>query len=298
MKTLRLITLLLVSIAVTFTGCESDVDNIDSFESKSKLVVLSYISPQDTMLEVRVQKTQPAIGKQLTDEQRKVKDATVTISNGTSVVSLAYNAETNQYEADARAWPIEAGKTYKLKVVAPGATAEASCTVPFTDGIEITEATAPYSIIEDYYGQSVRRYTITFKWRDAPNVKNFYRTLAFKEYSITDFYGKRVYKEGLYASYEDDKEIQDDEETDNGIMTSEPLVFHDYNYENIDKPYYIHCVLVVSDQNYYLYHRSLDEQEESNGNPFAEPTLMYTNMEGGIGVFAGYNQLLSTIEIE
>lgn len=282
------------------TGCESDVDNIDSFESKSKLVVVSYISPQDTMLVVRVQKTQPALGQQLTEEQRKVKDATVTISDGASVVALAYNAANNQYEADARTWPIAAGKTYRLKVVAPVGTAEATCTVPLTEGIAITEATAPYTLIEDYYGQSVRKYTITFKWQDAPGVTNFYRTLAFKEYTLTDHNGeKRVYKEGLYGSYDnDDRQIQNDENYQGGIMTSEPLVYHDYSSESIEKPYYINCVLVVSDKNYFLYHRALNKQEESNGNPFAEPALMYSNVKGGLGVFGGYNQLLARITVE
>ncbi|NDK56679.1 DUF4249 domain-containing protein [Pontibacter fetidus] len=298
MKILRVITLL-VTIVTTLTGCESDVNNIESFESKSKLVVVSYISPQDTMLVVRVQKTQPALGKQLTEEQRNVKDAVVTIADGTAIVALAYNATTNQYEADARAWPVQAGKTYHLKVAAPGSTAEATCTIPLTDGITITEATAPYTIIQDYYGQSVPKYTITFKWQDAPGVKNFYRTLAFKEYSFTDFSGKKhTYKEGLYGSYDnEDKQLQDDEDYQGSIMSSEPLVYYDYNSGSVDKPYYINCVLVVSDKNYFLYHRALDKQEESNGNPFAEPALMYTNMQGGLGVFAGYNQLVTKIEI-
>jgi hypothetical protein len=299
MKIIRIFSLLLLSTIVGLSGCESDVKDIDSFEGKSKLVVVSYIAPQDTMLIVRVQKTQPAIGRKLTSEQLKVKDAIVTISNGSSTVALNYNHETFQYEADARAWPVEAGKTYSLKVMSGVGNAEAICTIPFTEGIAITELEAPYTIVQDYFGQDVRRYTVSYKWSDAPDKKNYYRTLAYKMYTYTDsYYGtKRVQKEGLYGSFNNDREIQTDEETRNGMMSSEPISYHEYNYAAMDKPFYIYAVLVVSDRNYYLYHRDLNKQQGSNGNPFAEPALIYTNIEGGLGVFAGYNQLVSRLEL-
>lgn len=299
MKIIRLITLLLVSIAATFAGCESEVVNLDSFEGKSKLVVVSYISPQDTLLVARVQKTQPAIGKKITEEQLKVKDAVVTISDGTSVAALSYNPETAQYEADARAWPIVAGKTYHLKVRSAAGNAEATCTIPSTEGIEITEIEAPHTVTKDYYGNNQHRYTLSYKWRDAPGITNFYRTLMYKQYSYTDGVTgtKHVQKEGIDWSYGDGKDLHTDEETQNGIIVSKEVAYYEYNYESIDKPFYIYAVLVVSDKNYYMYQYSLDNQGENSSNPFAEPYVMYTNIEGGLGVFAGYNQLVSRIEL-
>ncbi|WP_162427294.1 DUF4249 domain-containing protein [Pontibacter pudoricolor] len=299
MKKINTLLFVLLSAVVGLTGCESDVKDIDSFEGKSKLVVVSYISPQDTMLVVRVQKTQPAIGRKMTDEQLKVKDAIVTISNGASVIALNYNPEAMHYEADARAWPIEAGKTYSLKVTSLAGNAEATCTIPSTDGIEITEIKAPYTIEKDYYGRDMRWYTVSYKWRDAPDVTNFYRTLVYKQYTYTDPVtgAKHVQKEGLNWNSGDSKDIHTDKDTQNGLLTSQALSYYEYNYESIDKPFYIYAVLVVSDKNYYLYQQSLDNQGQNSGNPFAEPYVMYTNIEGGLGVFAGYNQLVSRIEL-
>jgi hypothetical protein len=38
---------------------------------------------------------------------------------------------------------------------------------------------------------------------------------------------------------------------------------------------------------YYNFHNSLYTNQ--GGDPFSEPTLMYTNVEGGLGVFAAAN---------
>lgn len=39
-------------------------------------------------------------------------------------------------------------------------------------------------------------------------------------------------------------------------------------------------------ESYYRYMKSIENGDGENGNPFAEPTTMYTNIEGGYGVFA------------
>jgi hypothetical protein len=38
---------------------------------------------------------------------------------------------------------------------------------------------------------------------------------------------------------------------------------------------------------YYQYHKSLENYNDGE-NPFAEPTPIYSNIEGGLGVFAAY----------
>jgi len=51
-------------------------------------------------------------------------------------------------------------------------------------------------------------------------------------------------------------------------------------------------VLLNVDVHYYKYHKSLSSNNEDN--PFAEPTLIYTNINGGLGVFAAYNKTMVT----
>jgi hypothetical protein len=53
--------------------------------------------------------------------------------------------------------------------------------------------------------------------------------------------------------------------------------------------------LIHASKEYYLYHSKLTIAADNNGNPFAEPVIMYTNINGGYGVFAGFNQYKKTV---
>ena len=48
----------------------------------------------------------------------------------------------------------------------------------------------------------------------------------------------------------------------------------------------VYINLCTTDVNYYNYHRSIFNFEE--GNPFTEPTPVYSNISGGVGIFAAY----------
>ena len=56
----------------------------------------------------------------------------------------------------------------------------------------------------------------------------------------------------------------------------------------------IYLQLLNTDISYYEFHRSLRQQR--GDTPFTEPSLVYTNVEGGLGVFAGYNQSVKIIK--
>lgn len=48
----------------------------------------------------------------------------------------------------------------------------------------------------------------------------------------------------------------------------------------------------------YLYLKSLELQDDSEGNPFAEPVPVYNNILGGYGIFAGFSQDIQTISVD
>jgi hypothetical protein len=47
---------------------------------------------------------------------------------------------------------------------------------------------------------------------------------------------------------------------------------------------YIHSI----DKHYYNFHKSIENVTDYGDNPFAESTHLYSNIEGGLGVFASY----------
>ena len=300
MKTTRIIPILLLAAVVLFSGCEKDAMNVKPLDVPSKLVAVSFISPQDTVLRVQLQKSQPTIGKYMTDEQRKVMDATVTISDAGSSVTLTYDPNHDVYLTQPHQWKVYAGKTYKLHVkTADGAVVSSSCTIPETTGIEITDVSTTYTMEPEYYpGEEVRKYKLIYKWRDAPDVKNYYRAMASREYWIKNYDGN-VQKQAdpLYLDHRDTG-LYKDEKTLNGSITSDAFYYYHVQRDEIEKQYNLHLLLVVGDRNYYLYHDAKHRQQQSNGNPFAEPVVMYSNIEGGLGVFAGYNQVEAVKQME
>ena len=50
-------------------------------------------------------------------------------------------------------------------------------------------------------------------------------------------------------------------------------------------------------EEYYLYFDALSRQKESDDTPFTPPVFLFDNIEGGKGVFAGYNSSLDSLQI-
>ncbi|WP_439879847.1 DUF4249 domain-containing protein [Pontibacter sp. MBLB2868] len=299
MNILKLIPVfLLVGVAI-LTSCERDADNIKLMDVSSKLAVISYISPQDTIVKVQLQRTQPAIGKELSQEQRKVSNATVTISDGANVATLNYNPDADEYRTAVNMNNVVAGKTYYLTVTTPdGFSASASCSIPAVTNIAITDIATSYVLEPDYTGDELRNYKVALKWKDAPEAKNYYRVLGSFMYKIRDTYGQvHTQVEELYSEHNKSYLYKDDM-LENGSITSDKFYFY-RNMSNADgSKIKLNILLLVTDRNYYLFQDALHRQQQFDGNPFAEPTILYTNIKGGVGVFAGYNQLIKVQEIE
>lgn len=51
------------------------------------------------------------------------------------------------------------------------------------------------------------------------------------------------------------------------------------------------------DMNHYLFWRSFDTQLASNGNPFASPAPLKSNINGGLGIWGGYSPSFDTLII-
>ena len=62
------------------------------------------------------------------------------------------------------------------------------------------------------------------------------------------------------------------------------------NYESV------YFILRNVSREYYLYKRSFALHEWVQGNPFAEPVPVFTNIENGFGIFAGFNQVVEEFE--
>ena len=56
-----------------------------------------------------------------------------------------------------------------------------------------------------------------------------------------------------------------------------------YSYRYIGLRFYLYNI----SQDYYYYRRSLELYNQTNGNPFAQPVQVFSNIQNGFGIFAG-----------
>ncbi len=304
LKRLWLAVVCLTLLAVQ--GCEEDVKNFNS-SATSHLVAVAFISPQDTVLKVKLQRTQPAIGKRLSPQELRVENATVTLSDGNATVNLQYLFEHDVYQVPASDLAVRENRTYFLKVTTPqGEKAEAACTVPATEGVAIA-AMDVVTRRHQEYGFPLLEHKLLYKWHDPSGTENYYRASAYQMYYARDAVsGEVIIDPATGQPYEVfsmpnagdlRKEMIADTKSNGQEISSGENVFQ-LSYEHVKPPFHFKALLSVCDKNYYLYHKSIYDQQQSDGNPFAEPTLVYSNMTGGLGVFAAYSQVTASKVIE
>ena len=266
--------------------------------TKPKLVLSCFLSPQDTVLKVNVSKSVPIYNNPADGNQEsRVDDATVTLSDGTSTVRLALaRANTGEYTIRANNLPILSGKTYYLNVTAPGGfQAEAFCTIPAQAHDAVSSIRLDSTLVNGGIG---KEYSLSVEWKDAPGEGDYYRLFAERPGSIQRGYNPTDPEkpDTLYfpISFEQGEAYTRDLGQEgrrylvkNGKFVSlfDPSGMG--NSDGLERK--INVVLLTTDRGYYEYHRSLENYV--GDNPFSEPILLFSNVKGGMGIMSGYQRV-------
>lgn len=321
MKYLVLLTLLVL------TSCDSLVQTVPPdklTKVNSQLTMFSFISPQDTIIRVKVSQTSPILsdysygsGGYIVSNGDTirfgdaVRDAKVTLSDGEVEVVLSFQDKDQLYAIPASRILIKAGKTYKLTASDGKRTITATCTVP-SEQVPIKNYTLDTTITKRFNRVDTTMVT-SFTWDDVAGKASYYRVKTYEEIEIPYFvfstsekkyYEKRTVIQAYFANGNDTRsDLQNDTNLDGETFSSTRLekriggLGNYYNYPYVDgkllvpekapKSLGVHLLLLYTDRNYFEYHRSLRQQ--NSDNPFTEPSLIYTNVKGGFGIFASYN---------
>jgi len=117
------------------------------------------------------------------------------------------------------------------------------------------------------------------RFQDPPNEANFYRRM---------FQSGGVFGEG--------EDEQDFTTTDNFSTTDGEIVYGTgFDFMKGDT---VISTLFHIDQAYYDFKESVQDAINSNGNPFGQPGVIKSNIEGGIGIFTGLSYDRKTLIIE
>jgi hypothetical protein len=289
------------------SSCETLVTDIPEArlsKTTSSLVVHSFISPQSPRINVVVSESIPLFSN--SDEKEGIiKNALVKISDETNEVILPFDAKSGLYSIDQNKFKIVASKSYSLYVSDGTREVTAHCTVP--GNTPIIKSYELDKVVSNPFWHQDTALTLKMSWHDIPADTNYYRVRAWAEieYSVPDptTKEKRVRNEFSFAWEETSgrSEWQSDHGLDGSLFSSPtgrvsmPSFPPVNSVDGDPKPFYAKCRLIVltmmvynADVNYFKYHRSLQQRLDTE-NPFTEPSIIYTNIKGGLGCFGAYN---------
>ena len=306
MRNSSLISIILV--AISFFSCETLVNdvNLDRLpRSDNKLVVHGYLSPQVTVISINVYYSSQLIGgiQNLylgNGPAVSLTDATVTLSSQGKSVVVPFDSKSGAYSLKTTVMPILEGQTYELKVVRNSETVESSCTVPQAIAIrevkqDSVQSTSIFSSNPAFIPPKDYLYRIV--WQDIPNQTNYYRVggYAYQVERIpaaTDRFEERP--NIIQLSFRENNRLGDfmsDERTDGSLFisnTGKLPGYFSYNRNIIFSTRRVELFLISCEKTYYDYHRAV--QTFDRDNPFAEPSLIPSNIKNGLGCFAAYNR--------
>jgi hypothetical protein len=289
---------LIAVISISCFSCETLVNDVDPDllpRSDSKLVVHGYLSPQDTVISIAVNLSTQLIGGSLNlgnNTTVSLSDATVTLSNQGKSISLPFDSKSGTYRIKATALPITEGKTYELKVVRNGETAESSCTVPKVVAIQSIRKDS----VEARASSSLKDYLYHIVWKDPEGQVNYYRVggYIFQTQRVqtgpTTFENMPNIQPLNFRENNRSGEFITDERTDGLLLVSIAGRAYTY-YSQGPSPFtnqYIELMLLSCEKTYYDYHLAV--RNFDGNNPFAEPSLIPSNIKNGLGCFAAYNR--------
>ncbi len=265
-------------LILTICSCEEWQVEKPTQNLRELIVVNSMISPQDSLLTVYVSRGED-INKVVKLDSLLIKNANVSISDGTNKEILYYNTKAKRYEAKPQKIKILEGETYFLSINYQSKTLEASCIVPKkVEGLTIT-------------GQVEKdTYFITTKWQDNDNDKNIFLLSSLIANTSRNLFSQITW---------DDKSL-----SENRIIYSRNKrelaytgLIQNFKTNKYDK---ISVGVSAIDVNYeqYILKQSSISSDEGIFAGFTEIQLNFSNIKGGVGVFGAYNQSNSEIIIK
>jgi len=265
-------------IIATLSGCEKEVKHIKLPQFEQKLVIASFISPSDSVSYVLVSSNRRLYGE-LNDEESP-GNLTGTISDGSNMISLDTTSKGLKFNRGKM--QIQYRKTYTLKVTSDkGISAEAVCTVPEKREFLIQSDTS--SVLHQEPGYLAwREFRSNISFIDFPGEFNYYRLAGELFYYKTDPETEILEINRSPIRFTKAYFTDKDSESDNKIHTSISIK----SFNKYDSAF-VKIFLLNTEKSYYLYHKSLEDYN-SGEDPFSEVTSVYSNINGGLGIFTSY----------
>lgn len=278
-------------MALSLFACEKVVDVDVPFEDPS-LVVNGFLNP-DSSFEVHLSKSKFILDHA---ELRNITDARVSIYEGEQKLGDLQHQENGYYLLE-HIKPAF-GKQYTLK-------AEREGFAPISVSEQVLRSIPPLDVKaeklpnEDEY-QYQTRYRFTFELEDPAAEKNYYLLRAYEK-RTGQYYNQKGELIDEYTYWNNLSLESPDPSLEEICMGSCDFLLADtffdgktYKVSLNGSSYYwggeekqeVYMALYHISETAYLYYKTLDRSYSAEGDPFAEPVRVYSNVEGGYGIWA------------
>lgn len=301
-------------VSFNLSSCKKVAD-VEPPEFRQKLVINAFLSPDKTKNVIFISSNHRRFGEingqpepygnislYLFENSKEIQlDAIQEIDNpafpNEKPLFLGYNFIVNNFR-------FKEGQTYNLKVRSDiGLEAEATCKIPFQRDFRITVDTT-FRKTTDEYGQKISILIAKISITDYPGEANYYRLLYLYETYHPAFPNKKQlsYRDALETfepvvpssaesmAWQNDR-VKNDIGLDgkNFIIRAiefQPIYIDHPSWNDPDSAF-LKIYLLSTDKPYYDFHKSL-ENFSLGDSPFTEPSFLYSNVKGGLGIFASY----------
>jgi hypothetical protein len=262
-----------IIVLATLISCEKEVKTGIIPEFEQKLVVSSFISPADTVSTVIVGSNKRIYGDLGILES--LGDLTAFISDGAKEIHLLRT--TTGFKFSANDFKIDEGKSYKLRVLSnKGLETEAECTVPITRNLQPVIDT--FTVIKTgWYPSFTTKISIT----DFPGEDNYYRLYCVQE-NFYMYNNKKMQYKTMFSGF--NNEFFTDKGRDGENIEIASIVLN--NTRTLDSSFF-KVYILNTNKEYYDYHESI-KKYSGGDDPFTEVSPVFTNITGGLGIFAAY----------
>jgi uncharacterized protein YaiE (UPF0345 family) len=275
--------IILLSILVLTISCEKFID-MEIPDHGRKIVVNCFFSDTDTII-VNLSKSVFILDN---SEFYAVSGALVRIFDNNTLVATCSEFEQGKYKAIG--FVPQKGKRYKIEVVKENDTLFSTSILPQSIPFVIADTSL---IVRDYNTY----FRVKINLNDPVGVKNYYMI----QFSLDKTMDSLYYHDPFVYFSSDDKVIETYYE--NGGIFSDALfdgktksISFDLNtYDFWNDTNKLKINLYSLSEEMYLYIVSYVAQQNTSFSPFAEPVIVFNNIENGYGIFAGYSVFSDTL---
>jgi hypothetical protein len=272
---------------VNFSSCDEDtfsqVVDIEIPEHKSSIVLNGIWSSQDTFLSLIVSNSLSILDN---EDYTVPNDAEVKLYKNEALLGDFAFDDFSRYFLELDDVLSDEVATYKIEA-SFGDYEPVSVEQTMPRNVTIENAHFEADGTFDPTGEKVDEFSITFN--DPPGEENYYLFRVSYIEQFVDWNGDTIRSSGMIYLDSNDPIVNYSQE--GLIFTDKAFDGNEYTINGWDYGWYdqveeFELELVNLSKDGYLYLKSLEDYYNSEGNPFAQPATVYSNIENGYGIFA------------